>query len=84
MVNRKGLDILQEKLALAERSGDSLEIARGYLVLADKLLEIGNRQLSTLFVVRAGEYLAEINAAPRFCTAGSSELTALCFSHIPS
>jgi len=84
MINQKGLHVLQQKLALAERTGDSMEIARGYLVLADKLLEIGNRQLSTLFITRAGEYLTEMDTSPSFLPDRSSELMDLCFSHLPA
>ncbi len=68
MPSEKGLLILQRKLACAERQGDTLAMAKGYIVLADALLKAGNRQLSTIFIERAGECLTWVETPSSFHT----------------
>lgn len=64
MPDEKRLLKLQRQLARAERIGDNLAMARGYLLLAGELLKIGNRRLGIVFVERAGECLSWINTSP--------------------
>jgi hypothetical protein len=54
--NRRFL-ILQDNLARAERSGDLFSMAKGYIILAEKLIRAGDRRLASLFLRRAGECL---------------------------
>ncbi len=53
-----GLLELQQRLAQAERDGDTAAMAAGYLVLARKLEKMGNLSLGTLFHERARECMS--------------------------
>lgn len=64
MPDEKGLLRLQRQLARAERIGDKMAMARGYLVLARELLKVGNRRLGIIFIEKAGECLSWIEASP--------------------
>jgi hypothetical protein len=64
MPNDKRLLRLQRQLAQAERIGDNLVMARGYLVLAGELLKIGNHRLGVVFIEKACECLSWIGSSP--------------------
>jgi hypothetical protein len=53
-----GLLELQQRLAQAERDGDAVAMAAGYLVLARELEKIGDHRLEAIFFERARENLA--------------------------
>jgi hypothetical protein len=55
--DRKGMLALQARLARAERAGDSITMARGYLILAGELCRSGDRRLCALFIRKAEECL---------------------------
>ena len=63
VLSKEKLLRLQRNLARAERTGDSLSMASGYLVLAGELLRVGDRNLGNLFIERAGECLAWIDTS---------------------
>jgi hypothetical protein len=56
----EGMMKLQARLARAERFGDLLVMARGYLVIAGELWRSGDRRLGAIFVRRAEECLASV------------------------